>query len=509
MSPCHQIPASAAKVACLEALEGRRLMSFSPVVSYSTGGSQEVVSADFNNDGQLDLATAGYGNVSVLLGNGDGTFQPAQVSAAANAPMVSMAVGDFDADGNLDIATANDTYSYYPDEDVTVVLGNGDGTFGPAAHYPVQIGYPKSIAVGDVTGDGKLDLVVTADDPYGEFTFSGGYFNTILMGQGDGTFSNYGSYRLTGLPGDPPLSADFNGDGLSDHAGFYLGYSSVSVLLGRAGGSVHAPITTPIEHEARALVEADFNGDGRPDLAAAGGLSVSVLVNDGDWSFPPPAVSISDATVTEGNTGTVNATFTLTLAFPSAVDAVVHYDTLNSTATAGSDYAAASGTLVIPAGQTSRTLTVAVSGDRAVEPSERFYVTLSAGTNASIGDGLGIGTILDNEPRISINNVSKSEGQGKTTTFSFTVSLSAVYDQAVTVNYATTSGTATAGTDYTSKAGSVTFAAGETIKTITVVIKGDKAREANETFFVDLFGASGNALIGAARGTGTILNDDR
>jgi len=79
----------------------------------------------------------------------------------------------------------------------------------------------------------------------------------------------------------------------------------------------------------------------------------------------------------------------------------------------------------------------------------------------------------------------------------------------VTVNYATANGTATAGGDYLAKTGSVTFAPGETIKTITIVVNGDKTRESNETFFVDLFGPSSNALISTARGVGTILNDDR
>jgi hypothetical protein len=126
-----------------------------------------------------------------------------------------------------------------------------------------------------------------------------------------------------------------------------------------------------------------------------------------------------------------------------------------------------------------------------------------------IADGLGIATIVDNEPRISINNVSGSEGNGKTTSFTFTVRLSAAYDQAVTVNFATANGSATAGSDYQAKTGSVTFAPGETTKTITIVVIGDKTSESNEYFFVDLFGPSSNAFINTARGVGTILNDDR
>jgi len=246
---------------------------------------------------------------------------------------------------------------------------------------------------------------------------------------------------------------------------------------------------------------------------------VSVLLNNGVWpAFNSPSASIGDPTITEGNTGTLNAVFTVTLSAASNQAVTLNYATADGTwgtsATAGIDYQTRSGQITIPAGQTSATIAVPVVGDRLAEDSETFSLRLTDPTNAFIADGFGLATIVDNEPRISINSVSKSEGTGNgknntTTTFTFTVSLSAAYDQAVTVNYATANGSATAGSDYQAKTGSVTFAPGETIKTITIVIKGDKTRESNETFFVDLFGPSSNALISTARGVGTILNDDR
>ncbi len=104
--------------------------------------------------------------------------------------------------------------------------------------------------------------------------------------------------------------------------------------------------------------------------------------------------------------------------------------------------------------------------------------------------------------------MSRLEGNGNTTTFAFTLGLLAAYDQAVTVNYATANGTATAGSDYVSKSGTVTFPPGQTTHTISVTVKGDKQKEANETFFVDLSGAGSNALVSVARGIGTILDDD-
>src|SRR5205085_350627 len=128
--------------------------------------------------------------------------------------------------------------------------------------------------------------------------------------------------------------------------------------------------------------------------------------------------------ITEGNTGTKAATFTVTLSAASSQSVTVAYTTADGSATAGSDYLAASGTLTIPAGQTSGTITVLVNGDRLAEPTETFVVNLSAPTNATIADGQGIGTILDDEPRISINDVTVTEGNTGTVNATFTVSLS-------------------------------------------------------------------------------------
>ena len=149
-----------------------------------------------------------------------------------------------------------------------------------------------------------------------------------------------------------------------------------------------------------------------------------------------PRISINDVTVTEGNTGTVNATFTVSLSVAYDVAVTVHYQTANGTATAGSDYAAASGDVTIAAGQTTKTITVAVIGDRSAEPTETFVVNLTAASNGLFVDSQGVGTILDNEPRISISDVTKKEGKkSQTTLFTFTVTLSAAYDQAVTMSF--------------------------------------------------------------------------
>ena len=215
-------------------------------------------------------------------------------------------------------------------------------------------------------------------------------------------------------------------------------------------------------------------------------------------------------TSTEGNTGTRPFAFTVTLSAAYDVPVTVDYATANGTATAGSDYQAASGTLTFAPGETSKTITVLVNGDRLAEPNETFFVNLSSPTNATIADGQGVGTIVDDEPRISISDVTKTEGKkNQTTLFTFTVTLSAAYDQAVTMSFRTADGTATTSdSDYVAKTGTLTFAPGETTKTITIDVKGDSKKEANETFYLDLFGNSSNSLFTKNRGIGTILNDD-
>src|SRR5262249_33522903 len=190
--------------------------------------------------------------------------------------------------------------------------------------------------------------------------------------------------------------AEVTGEGVLD-----LARGGGSALRGPGAGVFAPPITTSAT--GTYLVVADFNGDGRPDEAlthTASSTTVTVLFNDGAWSpDDPPSVSVRDAAVTEGHAGTVNATFTLTLSHASNADVTVHYARADGTAAAGSDYTAASGVVTIPAGQLSATFTVAVKGDRLGEANETFAVNLSAATGATIGDGQGIGTILDDEPR--------------------------------------------------------------------------------------------------------------
>ncbi len=227
----------------------------------------------------------------------------------------------------------------------------------------------------------------------------------------------------------------------------------------------------------------------------------------------PPSISIANVSVTEGDTGSVTVDFTVTLSAPVDQLSTIDFMTADGKAVAGKDYLATTGTLTFNPGDTTGTISVAVLGDKVDEFDETFYVRLSHPTGSLIFTGQqATATIVDNDPppQITINDVAMLEGKAKTITyFVFTVSLSAPSEKPVSVNYATADGTATtADGDYYATSGSLTFAPGETTKTIMVAVKGDNRAEPDETFSINL-SAAVNAAIADGQGLGTILDDDK
>jgi hypothetical protein len=309
--------------------------------------------------------------------------------------------------------------------------------------------------------------------------------------------------------------ADTGGDGKLDIAVIDGVEGAVDVFRNKGDGTFEFPgrYSTGVLYGAIEIVVADLNGDPGLDLVTANyaNASVSVLLNTNgvDPPPPPPSMSIDDVTIAEGNTGTRSAIFTVALSSAAAGPVTVAYATANGSATANGDYQTTTGTLSFAPGDSSKTITVLVKGDRVAESDETFVVNLSGASGATIADGQGVGTIVDDDPRISISDVTKKEGNSGTTRFVFTVSLSSAAESRVTVDYATANGTARKNdNDYVAKSGKLTFAPGETSKTVTILVKGDTKNEADESFFVNLANAKG-ALIEYDQGEGTILNDDR
>jgi hypothetical protein len=248
-----------------------------------------------------------------------------------------------------------------------------------------------------------------------------------------------------------------------------------------------------------------FELTGADHASLANSMAFGVIQNDEPYVF----IDYYSPEITEGHSGTKTMTFTISLSNSTDVPVTVDYDTVDGTALAGSDYQVKTGTATIPAGELSTTVDVAIIGDRLGEYVEYFGVNLSNPTGASLGNSWASGYILDDEPKVSIGNPGPiNEGHKGTKALTFTITLDIAYDETVTVDYATYDGSAVAGEDYVAASGTVTFLPGQTTKTFTVLIKGDKKKESDEWFGIELTGASVNSIIWNGYADGVIKNDD-
>lgn len=223
-----------------------------------------------------------------------------------------------------------------------------------------------------------------------------------------------------------------------------------------------------------------------------------------------PTLTVNDVSVTEGTGASPRLlTFTVTLSAPSPLNTIVQYSTANGTATAGTDYVAASGSIVIPAGETTRTKQIGIVGDGVLEGDETFYLNLSSAINAEIADNQGAATIIDDDTglsMLSIGDAAVAEGDSGTKEVTVTVTRSAPLAGSASVEYATADGTATSG-DYSGGSGTIAFADGESSKSVIFSIAGDLTIEPNESFSVVLTNPV-NAGLADSEGAVTIINDD-
>ncbi len=286
--------------------------------SYSTGGSDSwfVVTADYNNDGHPDLAVANWTSqdVSVLLNDGTGAFLP-PVVYPMNANIESIAAGDLTGQGVLDLVAIDS----YPGA-VAVLMGNGDGTFQAANSYSFGYNYLANMALGDLDGDGILDLAVTVDDWSSDSTGL-----AVCKGNGDGTFQTPAFYSTTlqsqifnqPYPGDVKMF-DLDGDGRLDLIYTNEDYGTVGVLFNTgtnayANGMFYDPVEFAGGNYPYFMALADVNQDGAMDVVVAGGdfAGATVLLNSSGSGAQPNftlASSLNTASVNAGNAAGFNLT---------------------------------------------------------------------------------------------------------------------------------------------------------------------------------------------------------
>ncbi len=257
--------------------------TFQPAVTYDSGGAfpESIFIADVNGDGKPDILVANFesNTVGVLLGNGDGTFQPAVTYGSGGPWPGSIFVADVNGDGKPDIVVANNG-----DITVSVLLGNGDGTFQNAVTYNSGGVYPQSVVVADVNGDGKLDIVVAncSVSWYGCSYWNADGDVGVLLGNGDGTFQAAVAYDSGGMGAWSVAVSDVNGDGRPDLIVANWGSDNVGVLMGGGRGTFAKAITTGVNGAVTSVAVADVNGDGKPDLLVTIYGGVAVLLNNFD-----------------------------------------------------------------------------------------------------------------------------------------------------------------------------------------------------------------------------------
>jgi hypothetical protein len=450
--------------------------TFQPAVSYGSGGgggAESVAVADVNGDGTPDLVVANScpgvdsngdctivnGIVSVLLGNGDGTFQPAVSYGSGGQEPTSVALADLNGDGRPDIVVANYCPSHSSSDDyldlcqfggysvVGVLLGNGDGTFQMAAVYNSGGYYTASVAVADLNGDEKPDLVVGNGSDFWP-DFENGAVG-ILLGNGDGTFQPTVQQIFAGF-GSSAAVTDLNGDGKPDLvaasyncSGCANGDSGLGVLLGNGDGTFQAAVIFDSGGDITySIGVADVNGDRRPDLLLANG-GLGVLINTTPWpttaalatSFNPSdfgrsltftvsvtsqatgtptgTVIFSDGSNTLGSFALSGETATLTtaalVAGPHNISAVYSGD---------SNFSGSSASLNQTVNQAGTTLTLASSAN----PSGLDQpVTFTAMISPQLG-GQATGTVIFKDGAMTLGSVAVSGNAASLTTISLAIS---------------------------------------------------------------------------------------
>ena len=446
------------------------------------------------------LPSLSVGDASVVEGSGGTTPMTYTVTlspASGQTVTVDYSTADGTATAPGDYQPKSGTLTFAPGQTskTVTVLVQGDTTFEPTETLALGLSNPVDAAIGG-SGTGTI-----SDDDV-SISIAGA---TVTEGN-SGTVNAVFAVTL-GAASPNTVTVDYSTfDGSASAPDDYAATSGTLIFTpGQTAKQILVPVNGDTTVEANEIFTVNLTNPSNASIAGTG-IGTGTITNDDS----PPTLSIANATVTEGNSGSVNAVFAVSLSAPSAATVTVDFATADGTAAAPGDYTATTGTLTFAPGQTAKQISVPVKGDTAIEGNETFAVNLTNPTAATIsGSGFATGTITDDDqPAISIGNATANEGNAGTTVFTFAVTLSAPSANTVTVDYSTFDGSAVAPGDYAAASGTLTFTAGQTAKQVVVSVSGDTTVEATETFTVNLANPSNATISGTGIGTGTITNDD-
>ncbi len=483
--------------------------TFTVTLSNPTGvdlGANSTATGTITNDDAAPTVSIA-GGTSVLEGNAGTTNMVFTASLSGNATSKTVTVQYTTANGS---ANAGSDY----------VATSGTLTFAPG----VTTQLITVAVIGDTIDEEDESFSVNLSAPTNATLGTSSSNGTILDDDAAPTVSLSSASAVEGDSGTSPLifTASLSAASgkqvtvvyatVDDTATTADGdYVATSGTITFAPGVTTQLITVLVNGDTKDESDETFNVTlSSPANATLGGNGVGTIQNDDN----PPSIAFGNLLVSslEGDAGTTDYVFTVNLSNPSGNTVTVEYATSDISAQEGSDYVGATGTLTFSPGTTTQLVTVTVNGDTVKEANESFRVTLANATDATLPppNEPAIGTILnDDGPHLSFEqaNVSHPEGNSGTTEFVFAVNIGQTDAEDVTVEYTTVDGTATAGSDYVATSGTLTFAPGESVQFITVLVNGDSALETDETFSIQLSNPT-NATLDSNSATGTIVNDD-
>ncbi|MFA5911139.1 MAG: Calx-beta domain-containing protein [Vicinamibacterales bacterium] len=473
------------------------------VVNLSGAGNATIADSQatgtiLNDEG---LPAMSIGDAAVTEGDSGSTNATLTVSlseAGTQTITVSYATANGSATAGSDYVAASGVVTFLPGETsqpITIAV-TADAVDEPNEAFVINLGTPVNATMADAQGN----VAITDDDPTPSLAITD---PSVAEGNA-GTATAVFAVSMSGASSSTVTVAYATANGTAGAGADYVAASGTVTFL---PGEVATPITVSVIGDTLNEANESFVVNlSAPVNATLADVQGGGTITDDD---PAPTITIADLSISEGNSGTKLASFTLTLSAASGQAVTVAYATANGTASAGSDYVAATGTATFAAGATTATVNVTLNGDSLYEANETFVIDLSLPVNATLARTQATGTITNDDslPAISITDVAVAEGQSGTTAATLSVTLSAMSAQTVTVAYATADGTATAGTDYTAASGTLTFLPGVLSQPIAVTVTGETAVESSETILVNL-SLPANATIADAQGIATITNDD-
>jgi hypothetical protein len=425
----------------------------------------------------VNLSQASSSNVGFSIGTANGT-------ATAGSDYVALPL----TTGSIPAGQTSQSFA------VTI---NGDTTVEPNETFTVNLSNASGATIADAQAVGTISNDDVATLSIADVSMAEGNSGTKVMTftvQLSAPSSTAVTYNIATANGTATNGSDY----------IFSSLSGQTIPAGQTSKTFSVTINgdTTVEPNETFFV----NVSNVVGATVADGQAIGTISNDDTTNL-----SIADVSITEGNSGSKLATFTVSLSAPSSTAITYNIATADASAKAGTDYTANSlSGQSIPAGQTSKTFTVAILGDTTVEWNKSFVVNVTSVVGATVTDGVANGIILnDDGPTLSIGDISTAEGNAGTTLATFTVRLSQAAAVPVTYNIATANGGATAGSgDYVAKnLVGETIPAGQTSRTFTVTINGDTTLEQNEAYYVNLSGSTGASILDS-QAVGYIVNDD-